>query len=248
MGNTLSSRDNKTINIRDVIIDDEIKNYDDATTVQFLHYKDQEKSPNHLIGYKQNISFKITNYIKYDNGLYLYKTSSNSVASLFGESNTCDILKDIKIQNENVKLYIQLEVYYVSGKEERSIFEAENFELNYARASCFNFLTFIFVSKDIVEEFNIYATKYIAGPELFRQYIVKMENPMTHIHITNGPLFDKYAKCVFLTDIIKDNFHSNPMTKEKKSDLTPEKIEKLNRLKYKIYQEKDIPINYLYIK
>lgn len=221
MGNSME----RNVNIRDVIVDDEITNYDDAKTVQFLHYKDQENSPNHLIGYKQNISFKITNYMKYDNGVYIYETNTHSIESVFGEGYTCDILNNIKIQNENVKMYIQIEVEFVKGGKGITIFEAENFEINYVQATRFGFITFIFVSKDIiVEEFNISATKYIAGPYLFRKYIAVIENPTTHIHITNGPIHE-YAKRILFYDIIKTNFPAEPIP-----ELTQEKIERFKKL------------------
>ena len=116
------------------------------------------------------------------------------------------------------------------GKEIKRIFEAENFELNYRCAvRCRNFVTFIFVSKNIiVEDFLISSTKFIAGTPLFREFIASIDSPLTHVSTTNGSPWVVASLEVLLTDIIENSF-----PKEKIEEATPEKIERLNKLKYK---------------
>jgi hypothetical protein len=147
------------------------------------------ETPNFLIGYDYNISFKIQNYVKYENGLYLYSSPMMNAYLLFGLDCTFDIINNFRVNNPDVQMLIEIEKQMQDHRVISNLYEAENFELKYKYAFKYNrIITFKFISKSpISEAFSISTTKYLAGPKVFRKYVQGLSD-VASIYITDGPV------------------------------------------------------------
>ena len=187
MGNSNSKTNNGILYAKDVIVNDEITNYHEANIMSCIKYPDKNGT-NYLIGYNYSVSLNCLDYIKYENGLYLYTTKFYDFDALFG-CNGFDVVNNIRIKNENdnIKMYIRIEINYRGGETLRTIYEAENLELKSSVSSLYK-ISFFFVTKEpIINDICISSTKYMAGPYSFREYISRISD-VYPMHITNGPL------------------------------------------------------------
>lgn len=168
--------------------------YNDAKEIELL----RNTLPNHFTGYEQCMSLKISDYIKYENGLYLYISRSILMRYLF-DMEICSMIQNFKVQNEDVKMYIQTDMKLPDGKKKVDLYETENFIVR-DDSSCH--LTFAFVSKRIItEEFTIIAEKMLSGPESFTK---SLNDKKMHIKVKNGEQLDA-KKVSFFNMIEKQN-------------------------------------------
>ena len=156
-----------------------VSNYKDAKDIESL----RNSLPNHFTGYEQNMGLKISDYIKYDNGLYLYISRSILMRYLF-DMEKCYMINNFKVLNKGVKMYIQMDERLkgkIGDKKSVNLYESENFVVRDS-SSCH--IAFAFISRHkIEEEFNISADKLLAGPQSFAD---TSEERNLHIHIKNG--------------------------------------------------------------
>jgi hypothetical protein len=194
MGNIKSSQKYVEVNMNDCNVG-KITNYNDVKELELF----RNSLPNHFTGYTQNMSLKISDYIKYDNGMYLYISRSILVRYLF-DMEKCFMVNNFKVQNENVKMYIQLDERMKGQKKCVNLYESVNFVVRDGN-SCH--LVFAFVSKHKIEdEFIITADKLLAGPQSF---INKLQDHKLHIHIKNGSQLG--AKKVTFLEMIERERH-----------------------------------------
>jgi hypothetical protein len=121
MGNIKSTQKLVEVNMNDCNVG-KITNYNDAKQIESF----RNSLPNHFTGYEQNMSLKIADYIKYDNGIYLYISRSILMICLF-DMEQCSMINNFKVQNENVKMCIQLEERLNGSKKKTNLYESENF-------------------------------------------------------------------------------------------------------------------------
>lgn len=194
MGNK-NSRQELIVDMKDCNVG-KLSNYGDAKEIESL----RNSFPNHFTGYEQSMGLKISDYIRYDNGLHLYTSRAFSIRFLF-DMEKFSIMKNFKVHNENVKMYIQIEERFSDGKKKINMYESENLVALDGR-NCH--LIFAFISKDKIEdEFTISVTKLLAGPKSFEDMLIRRN---VHIKIKDG--FTPEAKKVSFFDIIgkqKDN-------------------------------------------
>jgi len=188
------------IDIRDVVIRDDIKNWVDASAFSLEKDKYKEgsvSSANHLIGYENVIAFKIANYTRFESGLYLYTSGSKTVVSLFGPRYTADLLNNIRVKNKNVQMFISIASLTGDNTEIINMYDPEFLELKYHYACTFNTMSFLFLTETpILDEFEITCTKYVAGPMKFRRHLAEQYN-VDPIHITCGPKKSKTSRILF---------------------------------------------------
>ena len=172
-----------------------ISNYSDAKDMESL----RDSLPNRFTGYEQKMGLKISDYTKYDNGLYLYISRSILMRYLFDMEKCCMInnlmrylfdmekccmINNFKVLNPDVKMYIQMDERLKGKKGDKksvNLFESENFVVRDGY-SCH--LAFAFISRHKIEgEFSISADKLLAGPQSFAD---TLEERNLHIHIKNG--------------------------------------------------------------
>ena len=173
-----------------------ISNYSDAKEMESL----RDSLPNHFTGYEQKMSLKISDYIKYDNGLYLYISRSILMRYLF-DMEKCYMINNFKVLNPDVKMYIQMDERLKGKKGDKksvNLYESENFVV---RDGYNCHLVFAFISRHKIEgEFNISADKLLAGPQSFAD---TLEERNLHIHIKNGSQLGA-KKITFLEMIEKE--------------------------------------------
>lgn len=190
MGNNKSTRKHVEVTMNDCNVG-KLTCYSDAKEIELL----RNSLPNHFTGYEQCMSLKISDYMKYDNGLYLYTSRSILMRYLF-DMEKCSMIQNFKVQNEYVKMYIQMDVKLPDGKRKIDLYESENFVVR-DDISCH--LTFAFVSKKIInEEFSIIAEKLLSGPESFTN---SLNNRNLRIKVKNSVRLD--AKKVSFFDMIE---------------------------------------------
>jgi len=180
----------------EVIKNDAIQNYDHALVASKMKYADDTCS-NYLIGYPHEISISNTNFIKQENGPYLYQTNFRSIDSYFlGRCDEkFDIINDIRManKNKNVEMYIQTMIAYRSSGTIFRTFLAENFEFKYTYANKNLSIRFIFkTNEEMSHKVKILSTKYIAGPKKFKDWV---DNLGSHEMLANCILkIPKYVK------------------------------------------------------
>lgn len=191
MGNIKSTQKRVEVDMNDCNVG-KITNYNDAKEIESF----RNSLPNHFTGYDQNMSLKISDYIKYDNGIYLYISRSILMRYMF-DMKKCSMVKNFKVQNENVKMYIQLDERLNGSKKKANLYESENFFV--IDGLCH--LTFAFVSRHKIEdEFIISAEKLLLGPQSFHN---TLQHGKVHIHIKNGSQLGA-KKITFLEMIERD--------------------------------------------
>lgn len=188
MGNK-NSRQELVVDMRDCNVG-KLSNYSDAKEIESL----RNSFPNHFTGYEQRMGVKISDYIKYDNGLYLYMSRAFSIRFLF-DMEKFSMMKNFKVHNEDVKMYIQIEERFSDGNKKVNMYESDNFVALDSR-NCF--LIFAFISKvKIEDEFNISVTKLLAGPKSFEDKLTRRNG---HITVKDG--FTPEARKITFFEII----------------------------------------------
>lgn len=195
MGNIKSTQKLVEVDMNDCNVG-KISNYSDAKDMEYL----RNTLPNHFTGYEQKMGLKISDYIKYDNGLYLYISRSILMRYLF-DMEKCYMINNFKVLNPDVKMYIQMDERLKGKKGDKksvNLYESENFVV---RDGYNCHLVFAFISRHKIEdEFNISADKLLAGPQSFAD---TLEERNLHIHIKNGSQLGA-KKITFLEMIEKE--------------------------------------------